>query len=355
MPSPRLTSPIIPTIRAAAAANVVSFLERHGIAPKDVFASLDIQIPSVWDPYASIPLPAFTELLEICALETEIPHAGLQLGYEQDPANWGALGFVLLNAPTIWSCLDCMEQFFQPWQAATHVKAGRDKEHLYIEYAIRHPSVKRRDQDAELSISFAVNLIRRMSRGKVNPVYVSFMHKQIADLSEYSRFLGITPVFETDMNAIYFEKKFEGVENTSADERLYYIVKKHLTDLTCESAEPENLADAIKDIIRIKLTGKTPSLTSVSKSLAMQARTLQRRLEESDLSFSEIIKEVRLEEADRYLTGTTMEVKEISYFLGFSDPSAFIKAFKRWTGVTPQKYREQNAGRLNLRPSALPP
>ncbi len=345
MPPSRLTSPVVPTIRAAAAANVASFLERHGVAPNDIFSSLGIEIPSVWDPYASLPLPAFTELVERCAQETKISHAGLQLGYEQDPANWGALGFLLLNAPTIWSCLDCMERFLTPWQAATHVKAGRDREHLYVEYAILHPSVKRRDQDAELSISFAVNLIRRMSRGKVNPVYVSFMHKQISDLNEYSRFLGITPVFEADMNTVYFERKFENLENSSADERLYYIVKKHLADLTSESAAPTNLIDAVKDIIRVKLMGKTPSLATVSKSLAMQARTLQRRLEELDISFSEIIQEVRLEEADRYLTETAMEVKEISYFLGFSDPSAFIKAFKRWTGVTPQKYREQNAGR----------
>lgn len=342
MEPPRAPYEPAPFVRAAAAANLTSFLQRHGIEPQPLFRQLGLDLDSVRDPYASMQLSSFTELMKLVAEETGIASTGLQLGFEQDPANWGALGFVLLNAPTVWECLSALERFLPPWQSGTHAKAVRDRDFMRIEYAILHPAVRHRDQDAEFSLSFTANQIRRMSGGLAAPVHASFMHPQVAETSAYEKYLGVRPIFDADVNSLHYERRAGDLENLAADHRLYYVISKHLEDLIEELPKTQTLVDSVKELVRVRLSGKPPSLAAISQLLAVQQRTLQRRLDAQGVSFSDLISQVREEEARRYLEDTSTEVKEISYFLGFSDPSAFIKAFKRSTGLTPIAYRERH-------------
>lgn len=331
-----------PFVRAAAAANLTTFLQRHGIDPQPIFRQLDLDLDSVRDPYASMPLSSFTELMKVVAEETGIASTGLQMGFQQDPANWGALGFVVLNAPTVWECFSALERFLPPWQSGTYARAVRDRDYMRIEYAILHPAVRHRDQDAEFSLSFTANHVRRMSGGLADPVYASFMHPQIAEISAYEKFLGVRPVFNAEVNSLHYERQAGDLENRSADHRLYYVISKHLEDLVEELPKTHTLVESVKELVRVRLSGKPPTLAAISKLLAVQQRTLQRRLGGEGVSYSDLVTRVREEEARRYLEDTSTEVKEISYFLGFSDPSAFIKAFKRSTGLTPIAYREQH-------------
>jgi AraC-like DNA-binding protein len=76
----------------------------------------------------------------------------------------------------------------------------------------------------------------------------------------------------------------------------------------------------------------------MAKRLGLTARSLQRRLQDEGTSFQALRDETRRSLADRYL-GQGLSVAEISFLLGFSEPSAFFRAFKRWTGLTPVERR----------------
>ncbi|RKZ80269.1 MAG: AraC family transcriptional regulator, partial [Gammaproteobacteria bacterium] len=79
--------------------------------------------------------------------------------------------------------------------------------------------------------------------------------------------------------------------------------------------------------------------STIAASLFMSQRTLQRRLEENNTSFKQLVNEVRQDLADTYLNDSSLTLTEISFMLGFSEMSAFSRAFKRWSGKSPTDYR----------------
>ena len=81
------------------------------------------------------------------------------------------------------------------------------------------------------------------------------------------------------------------------------------------------------------------SIESVAGNFNISVRTLQRKLKEEGVSYLQIIEEVRKSLAIHYIKKSSSSVKEISAILGYSEPSGFVRAFKKWTGKTPSEYR----------------
>ena len=84
----------------------------------------------------------------------------------------------------------------------------------------------------------------------------------------------------------------------------------------------------------------------VAETLAVSLRTLQRKLREEGTSYLDLLQDTRLQLARRYLRSPGRSVVETAYLLGFSEPSTFSRAFKRWTGQAPAEYREQSSTAL---------
>lgn len=83
-----------------------------------------------------------------------------------------------------------------------------------------------------------------------------------------------------------------------------------------------------------------PVIGSVARALGTSARTLQRRLCEQELTFNEIVDEVRASMSKELLANADLALGEIALLLGYSQMSPFVRAFKRWTGTTPGEYRQ---------------
>ena len=104
----------------------------------------------------------------------------------------------------------------------------------------------------------------------------------------------------------------------------------------------EALTDAVRRLLVGELCDGEPSLEQIAPRLHMSPRTLHRRLEEEGTSFRQVLAEVRRELAARHLSERRLAIGEIAFLLGFSEPSAFHRAFKRWTGHAPLAYRQMS-------------
>ena len=87
------------------------------------------------------------------------------------------------------------------------------------------------------------------------------------------------------------------------------------------------------------MNGQVPSMPDVARALGTSARSLHRALEGEGTKFNAIVDDVRREFVERYLARASLNIGEVSYLVGFSETSAFFKAFKRWTGMKPGQYR----------------
>lgn len=97
--------------------------------------------------------------------------------------------------------------------------------------------------------------------------------------------------------------------------------------------------DKVRGVVASRLPRGVPSIGVVARQLTIAPRTLQRRLAAEGVSYQQLVDIVRREAAERLLMDASMSIGEIGYLLGFSEPSAFHRAFKRWHSLTPHEYR----------------
>jgi AraC-like DNA-binding protein len=99
----------------------------------------------------------------------------------------------------------------------------------------------------------------------------------------------------------------------------------------------------VRQILSQGLRGGDPSLTAIAKQLGYAPRTLQRKLQEAGTSYHTLLDEMRQELSFYYLRDAQIAVSEVAFLLGFSETSAFHRAFKRWTGTSPGEFRLADA------------
>jgi AraC-like DNA-binding protein len=109
-----------------------------------------------------------------------------------------------------------------------------------------------------------------------------------------------------------------------------------------EQVPPESgVVFDVRRILIARVTGGDSKMRSVARQLNMSARTLQRRLAEEGETYQGLLDRARKETASRYLSRSNLAIGEVAYLLGFSEPAPFHRAFKRWFGVTPERFRQQ--------------
>jgi AraC-like DNA-binding protein len=139
-------------------------------------------------------------------------------------------------------------------------------------------------------------------------------------------------------NVIAFPSALLDTRNAAANPVLFGLLGSYF-DQVRRSAEA-NFVDAVRAFVRAALATGQCTIERCAAKLETSARTIQRRLIEKGLRFSEIVEEERVEAAKRALIKTGHSLSEVALNLGYSDQSSFGRAFKRWTGSTPQAFRE---------------
>ena len=309
--------------------------------PRPLFAKAGIDIKATEDPTEQIRLDRFTYLLHLAAEAIQQPHLGLELGAEQNPAKWGAFGYVVLNSPTVGMALKNMANFHRASQDGTHVACVERNKLFGIEYSILLPNISYKSQDAEFSMAYTKHVVDLLCEKNIRPQAVHFEHPPLGEMAHYKSVFGIEPLFEQPVNGIFYPLELSQYSVFNADLQLYPILSQHLKSRIDSLPDTFNLQDSVAYHIRQNLVGQQCKVEQIAKILATSPRSLQRRLKEEGSSFTQVLENVRRELAYEYLEKSAMEIKEIGYLLGFADTSAFIRAFKKWHGMTPGQYREQ--------------
>ncbi len=169
---------------------------------------------------------------------------------------------------------------------------------------------------------------------------VWFGHEAPDDPSEYGRvFAGSKVIFGAPVNAFIVDASLLDIELGSADPKLNTVLRRHADQLLAELPSVDELSGSVRRLVTEMLAGRKLSADRVAGRLNTSRRTLHRRLKVEGTTFRELVDDQRRSLAMRYMEKGSLSVGEISFLLGFSDVVAFHRAFKRWTGLTPQQYR----------------
>ena len=159
-----------------------------------------------------IELAKFTRLLKVAEETTQCATIGLNVGGRQDPARWGAFGYLVLNSPTIGDALRNVVSHATIWQTGTHFAFRLTKDDIGVEYAITHPAVEDRAQDAEFSISYVKNIVDRLNELTTD---------ELTDLHNEE----LNPLSLPDFHGGYIEEETaEAIPRRRALIRFYYLL-----------------------------------------------------------------------------------------------------------------------------------
>jgi len=192
---------------------------------------------------------------------------------------------------------------------------------------------------AEFALACVLVVGRDAAELEWSPLSVGFAHEAPEDDSPHREFFGCPVRFAQVADEMSLDATLLDLRMREADPVLASVLEAYVMRAVEELAPEPGVAEAVRRVITEALPEGAPGLDEVARRVGMSSRALQRRLLAEGRGFLDLLEEVRAALARRYLQRRELSVPSIAFLLGYSDATAFHRAFKRWTGKTPVEYR----------------
>lgn len=282
----------------------------------------------------------FLALLLLSARQSNDPLFGLKLGLRQGVSIFGPILYLLNNADTVGDALAELQQYFHLHMGAAHVELSRYGDCLQLAYRVVDPTQPGLNQGAELAMGVGRKLLQTLMGENWHPHPMLLEHAPQAPLKTYRQLLGIAPQFDSDTTAILLEPEELDLPLSQADPVLHQLMREHLDAM--QRLTDLEIPGYVENLLRDLLPRGRVTVDQIAQCMAMSRRTLQRRLKDSGTSFQAVLDQTRQKLAQRYLRDSHLQVTQLSELLGYSDLSAFTRAFTRWFGMPPSRWQIQN-------------
>lgn len=291
-----------------------------------------------------IPFEQFAGFLRYIIQKSKNEHIGLYFGIQSNMAALGIVGQLIQTSKTIEEGITQALFGFNLISNVITLKLDKTKTHCCFYFEIED-TVKAQfpiacTQLLVGSMMFVYKEIYFLTLKKYQPVWMECAFPILNQLL-YERMFKCPVKADQNKNCIAFDLNILQEEIVYADYELFV----HLETVTCKrlTVQQENkttVSDKVKTIVCKLLDPSFPKLEIVAAHLNISERVLQRKLKAENTSYSKILSTLKKSMAKEYLA-TDNSIKEISYLLGYSEPSIFINAFKNWYGESPSKFRKK--------------
>ena len=210
--------------------------------------------------------------------------------------------------------------------------------HLDKMWEAKYPESAR--EIIEFIIASGVLSARSLTRHDIRPLKLRLKYEAPDDTALYDRIFKCPVYFGLDSNSITYAADVVDYKIPTYNPALLQILQEFAQKTIHENEQKKDIVSRVKTLIMKAGDNGIPKEEEVASSLNMGKRTLQKRLQEKNTSFLNILDDIQKELALAYLGSGTISNKEISWMLGYNDISNFYRAFRRWTGMTPNEYKE---------------
>lgn len=329
----------LPTAQGGLTRLAADCVRKAGIKLGPLLSHVGLTIDQIDDPGHRISVRNQIAFLEIAAEALNDDFLGLNLAEDFDCRDLGLLYYVMASSDTLGDALKRASRYSRITNEAIvldYREASEPTLRLTYSGIPRHAD----QQQIEFCIVAMVRISRVLSGRRLFPKHVSMIHVRSKGNSKFAGFLGKDIEFGGNADEIGFPAGSAEWALVDADARLNKILLK-----TCE--ESLNARDGKRGSFRITVENTIAPLLPhghahaevVAKKLGMSERTLARRLAEEDVSFFEVLQQLKESLAIRYLEDDGMSVSRIAWLLGFEEVSSFSHACRRWTGKSPRELR----------------
>jgi AraC-like DNA-binding protein len=322
------------------ARRVVAELDRAGLPASELLSAVGLRREQLTKPDAHIPYNAHVMLFENAAGALREPCFGFRLGSVVELTEAGLLAYVTLNSHDLGGALRNMCRYLAILTEGAVFELRREAGEVRLLFSFVDPEVEMTSRQLpEFVATLMVRICDTITGHRARPVRVELRYDTACPA--LARHLRLPVTVHQPRFALVLDSASLAVPVVNADARLLDLLRRYADDLLARRAHTDDLvARAQRWVLENLHTGQV-GLMELARGLGMSERTLARRLAEHGLQPARLVEEVRQQLANKYLAERTFPIGRITYLLGYSEPTAFTRAFRRWTGQTPSERRAQ--------------
>lgn len=322
-----------PTVTLRFTHAILQAAERHGIRLPD---TLRERVPAS----GRTPMALQDELWEAFCAAADDPLVGLRLGLDLQVGHLDLVGLLIMSCETQGEALDLLLEYHPIVGEGGDFDVAHRGTRCLLTYQ-PHYRIRRRER-VEAVMAATLNLTRWITGGRFRVDALHFTHEPAAPVDDYQALLRAPLVFDASENALVFSPALQATPLVQANADMRDHLER-LADRALAELDTGGLAARVQSLIR---QAPDRGKEHIAGELGMSGRHLIRKLQEEGTTFK-LLRATLLQQMAEELLAAGAGVGEVAARLGFSDESAFNKAFKRWAGVTPARFREQAAKELN--------
>ncbi len=313
-------------------------IARTGLEVESLALDVGLDVRRLDDPEAFIEDEFTARLLIEAANRADDPSFGLTVGQYFVPSAFGPLGYTMMSCATLQGAMERTVQFTATVTESTTTRliCNESGGFLVVSMPSYLPEVARLLD--EFLLMTILSAFRWLIGQHFAPLRVELMCVEPQSTQKYVEVFGLTPVFSSNRCGFQFSREQLDSKVIFADAAMTGFHDQYATS-KLDQQYSSYLAPQVRRVIQQKISIGEPTLMEVAELMNMSARTLQRRLKHEQLTFHQLVDEIRQSLLDGYLQNPDLPLKKIATLLGFADQSSFTRAVNRWHGQTPKSRR----------------
>jgi AraC-like DNA-binding protein len=265
------------------------------------------------------------------------PAIGLQLGTEAKPEHFDPIALAALSTDSFGEAMRQMARYKQLTCPEEIIHETDDAE-WSIQFRWLRAQEHEPDVLTDLCFAYVLSIARHGTGTQLSPLRLDLVRPRLYAKS-LERHFGCPVIFGAARNALIFHASDANRPFITHNAELLAMLAPQLDEELKQHKGQESFPERVRATIQKKLAGRRPKMHDIARELHISPRTLQRRLQDANYSFQQILEEARHQLARHYLTSSLLELNETAYLLGYEDSGSFIRAFRTWEGVPPAHWR----------------
>ena len=325
-------------IRAASLTAFPEVARSLGLRPEALLSSVGIDRRALDDPELRISAPAFGQLLELAAQQSNDATFGLRMAETRSLSILGPIGLLIREEPTVRHAIQSLAKYIGLHNEAIVLRLDEVEDQAVASLELHLARQMPFRQGVELSVGVLFRILQSMIGSDWRPIFC-FTHEPPARRDIHHRVLGPRVDFRCNYNGIIFlsrelERPVPGASPIFADHARRYL--QSLMDRSGSTLEGK-----VRELVRVQLPSGRCTVERLAHQVGCDRRTLHRKLAQEQITFDAILDSVRSELAVRLLQNRDANLASAADMLGFSSPSAFSRWFLGAFGKRPSEWRKE--------------
>jgi len=326
------------TVVAGVVARMVEMATDCGLDRAALLGEIGLESGALADRDNRLPLAMVLRIWD--RLHERFPERAFALEWIRSwkPTDLGVIGYVVAQVGTVGEAMEAVARYGQLIDESQSTRLRKDGPTARVEYGLA-PAVLATEHAAETIMASLVHFVRGIVGQSFVPIAVRLPHRASARTPLLETYFGCSVLHEAGEISAEFPSDLLDRPMPGSDPALAAYLKAQADALAGRLAVRNLVSQECARKIAERLSRGEPSQTDIARQMGMSERTLQRRLAAEESTFHDLLEDARRTIACSYLADRKLAAYEVSFLLGYSEPATFFRAFKRWTGKTPQQYR----------------